>query len=182
LFRTSCCGLLLLHHHTGGLLRAWPQDFLGLKLDARRRPTGSGGPRQRTWPITDGSFRHEAGRQKAPLKRLLQTWPVGRTFFCASGLRRRVAAQRYGNWRSTPRPKLYWKLKPNQDCFTKVDHKPVHVNSHGTRGRNLRRTSRRIRSASCRWAIRGRSAGMTTGNLLGRLKRCCGNTRAARDA
>jgi lysophospholipase L1-like esterase len=31
-------------------------------------------------------------------------------------------------------PALYWKLKPNQDCFTKIDHKPVHINSHGTRG------------------------------------------------
>jgi lysophospholipase L1-like esterase len=31
-------------------------------------------------------------------------------------------------------PVLYWRLKPNQDCFTKVDHKPVHVNSLGTRG------------------------------------------------
>ncbi len=33
-----------------------------------------------------------------------------------------------------PDPKLYWRLKPNQDCFTKIDHKPVHINSHGTRG------------------------------------------------
>ncbi len=31
-------------------------------------------------------------------------------------------------------PVLYWRLKPNQDCFTKVDHKPVHINSLGTRG------------------------------------------------
>ncbi len=31
-------------------------------------------------------------------------------------------------------PQLYWKLKPNQDCFTKVNRLPVHVNSHGTRG------------------------------------------------
>ena len=29
---------------------------------------------------------------------------------------------------------LYWKLKPNQDCFTKIGRKPVHINSHGTRG------------------------------------------------
>lgn len=33
-----------------------------------------------------------------------------------------------------PDPLLFWKLKPNQDCYTKVDRKPVHVNSHGTRG------------------------------------------------
>jgi lysophospholipase L1-like esterase len=31
-------------------------------------------------------------------------------------------------------PKLYWKLKPNQQCYTKIDHKPVHINSLGTRG------------------------------------------------
>jgi lysophospholipase L1-like esterase len=31
-------------------------------------------------------------------------------------------------------PVLYWRLKPNQNCFTKVDHKPVHINSLGTRG------------------------------------------------
>jgi lysophospholipase L1-like esterase len=36
-----------------------------------------------------------------------------------------------------PDPLVYWKLKPNQDCYTKVDHKPVHVNSHGTRGREF---------------------------------------------
>lgn len=33
-----------------------------------------------------------------------------------------------------PDAKLYWRLKPDQDCFTKIDHKPVHINSHGTRG------------------------------------------------
>src|SRR5438874_2643238 len=41
----------------------------------------------------------------------------------------------YGNLEIyQPDPALYWKLKPNQNCFTKVDHKPVHINSHGTRG------------------------------------------------
>jgi hypothetical protein len=33
-----------------------------------------------------------------------------------------------------PDPILYWKLKPNQDCSTKIDRRPVHVNSRGTRG------------------------------------------------
>jgi lysophospholipase L1-like esterase len=36
-----------------------------------------------------------------------------------------------------PHPLLFWRLKPNQDCYTKVDRKPVHVNSHGTRGREF---------------------------------------------
>src|SRR2546423_4483343 len=41
----------------------------------------------------------------------------------------------YGNLEIyEPDPALYWKLKPNQNCYTKVDHKPVHINSHGTRG------------------------------------------------
>jgi len=41
----------------------------------------------------------------------------------------------YGNLEIyLPDPKLYWRLKQNQNCFTKVDHKPVHINSHGTRG------------------------------------------------
>ncbi len=33
-----------------------------------------------------------------------------------------------------PDARLYWKLKPNQECYTKIGHKPVHINSHGTRG------------------------------------------------
>jgi lysophospholipase L1-like esterase len=31
-------------------------------------------------------------------------------------------------------PVLYWRLKPNQNCYTKIDHKPVHINSLATRG------------------------------------------------
>lgn len=33
-----------------------------------------------------------------------------------------------------PDPLLYWRLQPNQQCFTKVNHEPVRINSHGTRG------------------------------------------------
>ncbi len=33
-----------------------------------------------------------------------------------------------------PDSQLFWRLKPNQRCFTKVDHKPVRINSLGTRG------------------------------------------------
>lgn len=41
----------------------------------------------------------------------------------------------YGNLELyEPDPALFWRLRPNQDCFTKIDHKPVHVNSAGTRG------------------------------------------------
>jgi lysophospholipase L1-like esterase len=31
-------------------------------------------------------------------------------------------------------PAVYWKLRPNQNCYTKINHQPVHVNSHGVRG------------------------------------------------
>ncbi len=36
-----------------------------------------------------------------------------------------------------PDPVLYWRLKPNQDSHSKVGHFPVHVNNHGTRGRDF---------------------------------------------
>ena len=41
----------------------------------------------------------------------------------------------YGNLEAyDPDPRLYWRLKPNQNCFTKVNHEPVRINSLGTRG------------------------------------------------
>lgn len=41
----------------------------------------------------------------------------------------------YGNLEVyQPDPVLYWRLKPNQQCFTKIGRKPVRVNSRGTRG------------------------------------------------
>jgi len=41
----------------------------------------------------------------------------------------------YGNLEVyQPDPHLYWKLKPNQWCYTKIGRKPVRVNSLGTRG------------------------------------------------
>lgn len=33
-----------------------------------------------------------------------------------------------------PDLKLFWKPLPNQNCYTKFGHKPVHINSKGTRG------------------------------------------------
>jgi lysophospholipase L1-like esterase len=41
----------------------------------------------------------------------------------------------YGNLEVyDPDPRLYWRLTPNQSCFTKVNHQPVRINSLGTRG------------------------------------------------
>ena len=41
----------------------------------------------------------------------------------------------YGNLEIyEPDRRLYWRLKPNQNCYTKVNRKPVRVNALGTRG------------------------------------------------
>lgn len=54
---------------------------------------------------------------------------------CAGGLELALRAAGYGNLEIyDPDPLLFWRLRPNQDAFTKIDHKPVHVNAHGTRG------------------------------------------------
>ncbi|HYV26296.1 MAG TPA: SGNH/GDSL hydrolase family protein, partial [Candidatus Eisenbacteria bacterium] len=46
-----------------------------------------------------------------------------------------LRVQGYGNVELyEPDPQLYWRLRPNQDCYTKIDHRPVHINSWGTRG------------------------------------------------
>ena len=36
-----------------------------------------------------------------------------------------------------PDPVVFWKLKPGQKCYTKIDHRPVRINSRGTRGREF---------------------------------------------
>ena len=56
-------------------------------------------------------------------------------FLCFGILEVVLRLSGYGNLEVyDPDPILYWRLKPNQDCYTKVNHKPVHINSHGTRG------------------------------------------------
>lgn len=70
-------------------------------------------------------------------KRLFQNLALSVVTFllCFAALEIILRIAGYGNLEIyVPDPKLYWKLKPNQDCFTKIDHKPVHINSHGTRG------------------------------------------------
>ena len=70
-------------------------------------------------------------------KRLAQNLALslGVLAFCAGGLELILRLNGYGNLEIYEAdPALYWKLKPNQDCYTKIDHKPVHINSHGTRG------------------------------------------------
>ena len=56
-------------------------------------------------------------------------------FLCVAALEIILRIAGYGNLEIyEPDAKLYWKLEPNQDCFTKIGHEPVHINSHGTRG------------------------------------------------
>ena len=70
-------------------------------------------------------------------KRWLQnlTLSVSVFLFCAVAFEIVLRFCGYGNLEIyRPDPKLYWRLKPNQDCYTKIGHKPVHVNAQGTRG------------------------------------------------
>jgi lysophospholipase L1-like esterase len=70
-------------------------------------------------------------------KRLLQNCALSAATFlaCAGLLELVLRLNGYGNLEIyEPDPALYWRLKPNQNCFTKIDRRPVHVNSRGTRG------------------------------------------------
>ncbi len=70
-------------------------------------------------------------------RRLLQNLGLSLATFliCAVVLELVLRLIGYGNLEIyQPDPALYWRLKPNQDCYTKIDHKPVHINSQGTRG------------------------------------------------
>lgn len=85
----------------------------------------------------NGNSEPKRAAPKSRWKRLLQNLALSfATFFlCVATLEIILRLAGYGNLEIyEPDPKLYWKLKPNQDCFTKIDHKLVHINSHGTRG------------------------------------------------
>jgi lysophospholipase L1-like esterase len=82
----------------------------------------------------------EAGLTPAPRsggKRWLQNLGLfcGTFLVCTALLEVALRVMGYGNLEIyEPDRKLYWRLKPNQDCYTKIDRRPVHINSHGTRG------------------------------------------------
>ena len=70
-------------------------------------------------------------------KRLLQNLALSLVTFllCLAAFEIILRVAGYGNVEIyQPDPKLYWRLKPNQNCFTKIGHKPVYINSHATRG------------------------------------------------
>lgn len=71
------------------------------------------------------------------MRRVLQNFALSLGVFLACLLICEITLRLagYGNLEIyEPHARLYWRLKPDQDCFTKVDHKPVHINAHGTRG------------------------------------------------
>lgn len=60
---------------------------------------------------------------------------VGTFLLCAVILDVALRIAGYGNLEIyQPDAALYWRLKPSQNCYTKVGRKPVRINSHGTRG------------------------------------------------
>jgi len=74
-----------------------------------------------------------SARRKRWLPKLALAFGSGLVFLLIAEVVLRLCG--YGNLEIyQPDPKLYWRPKPNQDCFTKVGHQPVHVNSNGTRG------------------------------------------------
>jgi lysophospholipase L1-like esterase len=83
--------------------------------------------------MSGNSDRPKASR----LKRFLQngTLFLGTFALCLIAVEVALRIAGYGRVEIyEPDRTLYWKLKPNQDCFTKIARKPVHINSHGTRG------------------------------------------------
>ena len=77
------------------------------------------------------------GRKASRIRRLLQNLALSAGVFllCTLGCEVVLRFAGYGNLEIyEPDARLYWRLRPNQDCFTKVDHRPVHINSQGTRG------------------------------------------------
>ena len=83
------------------------------------------------------SFEPKPAAPKSRWKRLAQNLALSCAvfFLCAAGFELALRLCGYGNLEIyQPDPKLYWRLKPNQDCYTKIGHQPVHVNSQGTRG------------------------------------------------
>ena len=84
-----------------------------------------------------GNFETRPAAPSSRWKRLVQNLTLSCVVFllCAAALELALRLCGYGNLEIyQPDPKLYWRLKPGQDCYTKIGHKPVHINAQGTRG------------------------------------------------
>jgi lysophospholipase L1-like esterase len=76
-------------------------------------------------------------KKSSRTRRLLQnlSLALGTFLFCLLASEVVLRLLGYGNLEIyQPDPALYWRLKPNQNCYTKIGRKPVHINSQGTRG------------------------------------------------
>src|SRR5437660_11561064 len=97
-----------------------------------------GQPQSRMTSLSgDGSMNSAGATRRFRWKRLSQKFALslGVLLVFLGGFEAILRLHGYGNVEIyEPDPALYWKLKPNQDCYTKVGHQPVHINSHGTRG------------------------------------------------
>lgn len=75
--------------------------------------------------------------KSARVKRTLQNGAlfVGTLALCVLAFEVALRIAGYGNLEIyEPHPVLYWKLKAKQNCYTKIDRKPVRINDQGTRG------------------------------------------------
>ena len=101
-----------------------PADILGSKCSAMSLDVDS--------PSDEGSVRPVRRRGRILPKLLLASGSLLIFLLLAEGV---LSLAGFGNVEIyEPDPKLFWRLKPDQNCFTKVDHKPVRINSRGTRG------------------------------------------------
>lgn len=81
----------------------------------------------------DRTSRQQGGYRNAAMNVLLVSIPTLVVCLLAIEVPLRMAG--YGQLEIyEPHPALFWRLKPNQVGLTKVDRKPFHINSHGTRG------------------------------------------------
>jgi lysophospholipase L1-like esterase len=88
-------------------------------------------------PVDDSNAEKAVTRKPGRLKRVAQNLALFAAVFllCALVVELGLRVAGYGNLEIyQPDRRLYWRLKPDQHCFTKVDRRAVAINSHGTRG------------------------------------------------
>jgi len=144
--------------------RCFGNDFLSLKLN--RAAASYWIPRERKpkhrQNMSDNSEPKSAAVEITPETAAAKLGVVVcRVFLCAAAFEIAFALfAATGNLEIyQPDPKFVLRLKSNQDCYTKIGHKPVMSIHRERAGRNFKSKNRRAPSGFCRSAIRGRSAG-----------------------